>query len=89
MNVPFELSLAKSDRKVLVAAGETALAAIEQAGVVISSGCRAGSCGACTTRLLAGNPEHRDSVLTPEERAAGAFTPCVSRAKSGGLVLDL
>lgn len=89
MNVPFELSLAKSDRKVLVAAGETALAAIERAGVVISSGCRAGSCGACTTRLLAGNPEHRDSVLTPEERAAGAFTPCVSRAKSGGLVLDL
>ena len=53
------------------------------------SSCRTGVCGTCTVKLVAGKPEHRDRVLTADQRAAGAFTPCVSRAHSAELVLDL
>jgi vanillate O-demethylase ferredoxin subunit len=35
-------------------------------------------------------PDHRDAILTPEERAAGrTMMICVSGAKTGRLVLDL
>jgi hypothetical protein len=40
--------------------------------------------------VLAGTPDHRDSLLTDEERAAGdVMMICVSRARSDRLVLDL
>jgi vanillate O-demethylase ferredoxin subunit len=40
--------------------------------------------------VLAGEPDHLDSYLTDEERAANdQFLPCCSRAKSPLLVLDL
>jgi ferredoxin len=49
-----------------------------------------GYCGACETRVLAGTPEHRDSVLTPEEREASrTMMICVGRCSSPRLVLDL
>ena len=38
---------------------------------------------------LGGEPDHRDNVLTADEREAGAFCPCVSRAAGADLVLDL
>ena len=42
------------------------------------------------TRVLAGQPEHRDLYLTPEEQAANdQFLPCCSRALCDRLVLDL
>ena len=65
----------------------TALAA---AGVVVPTSCEQGVCGTCLTRLIDGQPDHRDSYLTPEEQAAGdQFLPCCSRAKTARLVLDL
>ena len=40
--------------------------------------------------MLAGVPEHRDSLLTAEERAAGdTMMICVSRARTPRLVLEL
>ena len=52
--------------------------------------CEKGYCGACETRVLAGTPEHRDSVLTKEERAASrTMMVCVGRCSSDQLVLDL
>ena len=52
--------------------------------------CEKGYCGACETRVLAGTPEHRDSLLTDEERAAGrSMMICVGRCRSERLVLDL
>ncbi|HET7867485.1 MAG TPA: 2Fe-2S iron-sulfur cluster binding domain-containing protein, partial [Burkholderiaceae bacterium] len=49
-----------------------------------------GVCGTCLTRVIDGQPDHRDQSLTPEEQAAGdQFLPCCSRAKSERLVLDL
>jgi len=48
------------------------------------------ACGACETRVLEGKPDHRDAVLTGEERAFGeTMMICVSRARTPWLVLDL
>jgi hypothetical protein len=38
---------------------------------------------------LAGEPDHRDELLSSAERAAGAMLICVSRAHSDRLILDL
>jgi vanillate O-demethylase ferredoxin subunit len=47
-------------------------------------------CGTCLTGVLEGVPDHRDVFLTDEERADGdKMLPCVSRAQSDILVLDL
>jgi vanillate O-demethylase ferredoxin subunit len=52
--------------------------------------CEQGVCGTCLTRVLEGTPDHKDSYLTPEERAANdQFLPCCSRSKTPLLVLDL
>jgi ferredoxin-NADP reductase len=52
--------------------------------------CSEGICGSCETRVLEGVPDHRDSVLSVQERAAGRIIlPCVSSCRSDRLVLDL
>ena len=59
-------------------------------GVSVASSCRDGICGTCETRVLEGVPDHRDSLLSAAEQAAGkTMMVCVSRAKSERLVLDL
>ena len=59
-------------------------------GIEIATSCEQGVCGTCLTRVLEGEPDHKDMYLTPEEQAANdQFTPCCSRAKSPMLVLDL
>ena len=51
----------------------------------VPSTCREGTCGTCEVRVLAGTPEHRDSVLSAEERAAGEYMmTCVSRSGCSG-----
>lgn len=87
---PFQVQLASSGRIVEVAATQSIAAALEQAGVAIATSCEQGVCGTCLTRVLAGEPDHRDVYLTDEERAANAqLLPCCSRSKSPLLVLDL
>lgn len=86
---PFDLVLARSKQRVHVAADETALEALERAGVAVSSDRRTGTCATCVVRLTAGTPDHRDTALSPDERGAGAFTTCVSRAQGGALTIDL
>lgn len=52
--------------------------------------CEEGICGSCETKVLEGEPDHRDMVLTDAERAANkAMMVCVSGCKSARLVLDL
>lgn len=54
------------------------------------STCREGTCGTCEVRVLGGVPEHRDSVLSLEERLANdTIMTCVSRCRGPRLVLDL
>jgi ferredoxin-NADP reductase len=86
----FEVELSGSGRTLRVPAGRSILEAVEEAGVAVLSSCREGTCGTCETAVLDGVPEHRDSLLTEAERAAGdTMFICVSRAKTARLVLDL
>ncbi|KQV88884.1 PDR/VanB family oxidoreductase [Pelomonas sp. Root1237] len=87
---PFEIELARSGRVILVGAHQTAAQALIAAGAPLLTSCEQGVCGTCLTRVIGGEPEHRDLYLTPEEQAANdQFTPCCSRARSSRLVLDL
>ncbi|HVV12983.1 PDR/VanB family oxidoreductase [Amycolatopsis sp.] len=89
-NGSFEVELAQSGRVVKVPENMSILQAIEDAGVTVLSSCREGTCGTCETSVLEGVPEHRDSLLTDEERAANdTMMICVSRCAAGRLVLDL
>jgi ferredoxin-NADP reductase len=87
---PIEVELARSGRTIAVPADCSILAAVEAAGIAVLSSCREGTCGTCETDVLAGVPDHRDSLLTDAERAAGdTMMICVSRAIGPRLVLDL
>jgi ferredoxin-NADP reductase len=86
----FEVELTLSGRTVTVPAGTAILEALEDAGVPVLSSCREGTCGTCETAVLSGEPDHRDSLLTEAERAAGdTMMICVSRARTDRLVLEL
>ncbi len=86
----FEVRLAQSGLSLSVPPDRSILDVLEENGITLLSSCRAGVCGTCETAVLDGAPEHRDSVLTPEERQANAsMMVCVSRCSGGGLVLDL
>ncbi|WP_333904375.1 2Fe-2S iron-sulfur cluster binding domain-containing protein, partial [Achromobacter insolitus] len=64
--------------------------ALARAGVEVPLSCEQGVCGMCMTRVLDGIPDHRDDVLSAAERASNdLILPCVSRAKSASLTLDL
>ena len=66
------------------------LEALQAHGVEVATSCQQGVCGTCQTRVLAGEPDHWDMYLTPDEQAANdCFMPCISRSKSAVLVLDL
>jgi ferredoxin-NADP reductase len=87
---PFEVELARSHKTLTVLPGASILQTVEAAGVFALSSCREGTCGTCETEVLEGAPDHRDSVLTDAERAAGdVMMICVSRARGARLVLDL
>jgi vanillate O-demethylase ferredoxin subunit len=86
----FEVQLASSGQVVVVPAGQSVVQALASAGVEVPTSCEQGVCGTCLTRVLAGQPEHRDHYLTPDEQAAGdQFLPCCSRSRSSRLMLDL
>ncbi|HEY0561173.1 MAG TPA: PDR/VanB family oxidoreductase [Frankiaceae bacterium] len=86
----FEVELAQSGLTLTVPPELTVLEAVERAGVQVLSSCQEGTCGTCETAVLAGVPDHRDSLLTEAERAAGdTMMICVSRAACPKLVLDL
>ncbi|HEY3878872.1 MAG TPA: PDR/VanB family oxidoreductase [Trebonia sp.] len=87
---PFRATLATAGRLVNVTAGETLLEALERSGVPAPSLCRSGVCGECRTPVSGGRVDHRDLVLSPEEKASGRWImPCVSRADGDELELAL
>ncbi|AXF22859.1 oxidoreductase [Burkholderia pyrrocinia] len=86
----FEFEIASSGKVIVVEKNESVVRALAKAGIDIETSCEQGVCGTCATRVLAGEPEHFDLCLTPDERAANdQFLPCCSRSKSARLVLDL
>jgi len=86
----FDVVCARSGVTVTVPAGTSILDALYAAGVEVDSSCEQGICGTCETTVLEGEPDHRDSVLSDAEHAAGkTMMLCVSRAHSAILVLDV
>ena len=86
----FEIVLNRSGRTLTVPPERSILSIVEEAGVPVLSSCAHGTCGTCETPVIDGLPEHRDAVLTPDERAVNdCMMICVSRALSDRLVLDL
>jgi ferredoxin-NADP reductase len=85
----FEVELAQSGMRLQVAAGQTILDAMIEAGLDPMFDCKRGECGVCAVPVLSGPIEHRDNCLTASERAAGnVIQICISRAKGSCLVLD-
>ena len=86
----FEVACARSGLAVTVDAHTSVLAALRAAGLDLPSSCEQGVCGTCECRVLEGEVEHRDSILSASERAANdVMMTCVSRAKGARLVLDI
>lgn len=86
----FEVQLARTGKTVTVAPGQTILEALKLAGVNANHSCAEGICGACETVILEGVADHRDSVLTDAEKAAGkSMMICCSGARTARLVLDI
>ncbi|WP_326640632.1 cytochrome P450 [Streptosporangium sp. NBC_01755] len=89
-NTAFDVHLARTGQTVRVESDQRLIEAIREVAPGLSYDCEKGYCGACETRVLAGTPEHRDSLLTAEEREASrTMMICVGRSSSPSLVLDL
>lgn len=90
LSEPFEVELAYSGITFEVPPERSVLDAIEEAGVLVLSSCREGTCGTCETRVMEGIIDHRDSILTPlEQDANDVMYPCVSRSAGPKLTLEL
>lgn len=86
----FTVELARSHQEFFIPAGKTILQVLLDAGVDVDYSCELGICGACEQRVISGQPEHRDSILTEEEQASNTRVMiCCAGCKSDRLVLDL
>ncbi|MFD9507933.1 PDR/VanB family oxidoreductase [Streptomyces mirabilis] len=86
----FEVVLGRSGITVQVPPERSVLDAVREAGVAALSSCAEGICGTCETEVLDGEPDHRDTVLSAEERESNeSMMICVSRSRGPRLVLDL
>ncbi|MFC3608191.1 PDR/VanB family oxidoreductase [Stutzerimonas tarimensis] len=86
----YSVELKRSGKTLQMEPGQNLLDALLEAGCDIDNSCREGVCGACETRVLEGQPDHRDGVLSKAEREAGkSMMVCVSGCRSARLVLDV
>ena len=86
---PFEITLARAGKTLTVPADKSILEVLRSNGFKIKTLCKEGVCGTCRIGLLAGKADHRDEVLTDEQREH-EIQVCVSRAlPNETLVLDL
>jgi ferredoxin-NADP reductase len=86
---PVSVTLQRSGVALELQPGCSLLDAILDAGVHIDWDCREGLCGSCEVKILSGNVDHRDDVLTKwEKENNSSMMTCCSRPL-GDLVLDL
>jgi ferredoxin-NADP reductase len=87
---PFEVEIKSTGQLIVVEAEQSMLEAMEAAEIDVPNLCRGGVCGQCRCQVIAGDIEHRDSYLSGMEKESGsAVMPCVSRASSQKIILDL
>ncbi|WP_223691555.1 PDR/VanB family oxidoreductase [Leifsonia poae] len=86
----FEVDARRSGLTVTVEPGCSILDTLERAGISVPNSCREGVCGTCETTIVDGAADHRDSILSPEEREENeTMMICVSRSIESRLVLDI
>jgi ferredoxin-NADP reductase len=84
----FEVELRRSGRTLAVPADSSVLAAVRRELPDTLYSCEQGFCGTCRQRVLEGEVDHRDELLTDAERGDSMLI-CVSRARSERIVLDM
>jgi ferredoxin-NADP reductase len=86
----FEVVCERTGVTVTVPAEKSILEVLGEAGIEVPRSCEQGICGTCEVRVISGDIDHRDSILSSAERASNqTMMICVSRAKSARLVLDV
>lgn len=86
----FEVEIAGTGRVLEVPPEKSIAEVLEAAGVKTGISCQEGICGSCEVKVVSGEPDHRDQVLTAAEKASGkTMMICVSRSKSPRLVIEL
>ena len=87
---PFELTLARSGRTVQIPGDRSIVDVLRSMDVAIETNCEQGVCGTCLCTVIDGTPDHRDQYLSTQEKASNLqMLPCVSRARSASLTIDL
>lgn len=86
----FTVQLARAKKEFVVPPGRSILEVLRDADVDLPYSCEQGICGACETAVVAGTPDHHDSILSDAERAANrTMMICCSGSKGPLLVLDI
>lgn len=86
----FEIEVASTGQLVIVPEGKSIVEVLEEAGIDVAVSCLEGTCGTCETSVLEGVPDHRDSILTDDEKAQNnTMFICVSRSCTKRLRLDV
>ncbi|MFZ1989401.1 MAG: PDR/VanB family oxidoreductase [Alphaproteobacteria bacterium] len=86
----YTVVLARSGREVLIKPGITILETLRALGMNVPASCEQGVCGTCETKVIKGQPDHRDILLTPQEKASNkTMMICCSGSLDPRLVLDL
>ena len=87
---PFEVVLSKSKKTIMVDKDATIIDALLMNNIKVDYTCLQGTCGTCITNVIEGEIDHKDAILSEEEKmACNKICLCVSRAKNDKIVLDL
>ncbi len=86
----FDVVCQRSGITVTVPPGKAIIDVLDANNISVLTSCQEGVCGTCETKVISGIPDHRDSLLTEEEREENEYMMiCVSRSKTPELVLDI
>lgn len=88
VNAPFQIKIASTGDVFDVPADRTIIQVLRENGFAVDTSCEDGFCGTCMTKYVAGEPEHRDSVLADDDHKDFVLI-CCARSKTPMLVLDL
>lgn len=84
----FNVTVKSSGRVLTIPGDQDTATYLNDNGVFVPTSCEQGMCLSCKTKVLEGEPDHRDQALQEADKAQGFFLPCISRGKTD-LVLDL
>ena len=84
----FKIKISSTGDTLGVPSDKSVLAVLNENGYRVEHSCGHGLCGVCKVRVLEGEPDHKDMVLSPAEQSE-YMTTCVSRSRSAEIVLEL